>query len=818
MIKDFIIDKDLSFVLFFREKSITFFAQHGYLVDDNGALYNVATPYLEDDLNDLQFAQNGDVLYIFHKDYPTKTLSRYGNTDWRLEDFEFKSGPWSNVNTSETTLTISRTTDTARVKASAPVFTEKDVNRLIRLTVVDDTNTAWQAEKDVSSGDILYSDNKYYKAKSSGKTGTVKPVHSEGTRSDGSILFEYMHAGYGQGKISRYISETEVDVEIDGNMPETLVNKPTDYWELGLIYGGSENPMCGTFFRGRFCFMINDNGIPKVCLSCSDDYNNFADKDYGEVLATNAITVSITNAKYNAGRWLNSSNVLFVGTSSGEFYIDSATSSEPLAPDNVKTQIISEIGSLPITPMKIGAHTLFATETSIRDIVYSYANDSYDPIDLSLYGKHLFRSGIKDMKYQETPDKIAWFVVGNGNLIGLTFSSEQNVSAFHRHNIGGNVKSLAVIPNPNGLSDDLWIEVDRDGKTCIEWLDNGYPLISSDEIENNFDYFDRENKESEYYKNNSFYVDGGLSIDRTPNVSGTFFALSNNLLNREMVYFDADDSSEETPSKTLTSDDNTIDFVIDKFNNGEGYMTFQTAVKTDDSLTYNIRLSDNFVGCKIIVSGIFKDSQQGGFAKTFYNGTLESSDLSFEANTDGTTRYTFSTISIKVYSEIKSDDVSLDGLDHLEGKEVAIMVDGAEMQHQIVTNGTVTVPWYSKHISVGLPINSAYIPQNIYLQGNNSSGIGDVQRIDHVTLMLWRSMGGKIGSNSNNLRELYFRKTDDVMGESSDLYTGNKTIPLSFNTTTIKEKGATVMIQNDSVYPMNILAIAPHFSTSGNGL
>ena len=56
------------------------------------------------------------------------------------------------------------------------------------------------------------------------------------------------------------------------------------------------------------------------------------------------------------------------------------------------------------------------------------------------------------------------------------------------------------------------------------------------------------------------------------------------------------------------------------------------------------------------------------------------------------------------------------------------------------------------------------------------------------------------------------------MGESAPLYTGNKKIPVNMNTTTIKEKGATVLIYNDSVYPMNILAIAPHFSTSANGV
>ena len=226
-------------------------------------------------------------------------------------------------------------------------------------------------------------------------------------------------------------------------------------------------------------------------------------------------------------------------------------------------------------------------------------------------------------------------------------------------------------------------------------------------------------------------------------------------------------------------------------------------MQSNDSNTFTLKTSDNMNGWTYSV------------AKSnviFTNGIIENNTIQFENSVTEN-----ALISLYMRNEEMTDRI-VTGLDHLEGKEVAILADGAELERQTVENGSITIPRKYTKIIVGLPIESIAIPQNIYLQGNNSSGIGDVQRIDHVTLMLWRSMGGKVGTNNKDLQAIYFRKTDDVMGESSDLYTGNKTIPLSFNTTTIKEKGATVMIQNDSVYPMNILAIAPHFSTSGNGL
>ena len=59
---------------------------------------------------------------------------------------------------------------------------------------------------------------------------------------------------------------------------------------------------------------------------------------------------------------------------------------------------------------------------------------------------------------------------------------------------------------------------------------------------------------------------------------------------------------------------------------------------------------------------------------------------------------------------------------------------------------------------------------------------------------------------------------DEKMNKATPLFSGNKTTCVDFNNSTIEERGAKLIIHNDSVFPMNILAIAPHISTSGNGL
>jgi len=69
----------------------------------------IASPYLEADLFELAYVQSADQMWITHRDYPPKVLTRTAHTVWTLDDFEFRDGPYDDINDSATTLTPSDT-------------------------------------------------------------------------------------------------------------------------------------------------------------------------------------------------------------------------------------------------------------------------------------------------------------------------------------------------------------------------------------------------------------------------------------------------------------------------------------------------------------------------------------------------------------------------------------------------------------------------------------------------------------------------------------------------------------------------------------
>ena len=105
----------------------------------------------------------------------------------------------------------------------------------------------------------------------------------------------------------------------------------------------------------------------------------------------------------------------------------------------------------------------------------------------------------------------------------------------------------------------------------------------------------------------------------------------------------------------------------------------------------------------------------------------------------------------------------------------------------------------------------SYTHLDVYKRQPNDygSGIGQKQRINHVLLMRYLSGGGQIGEDEDTLTDILYRQADAAMNEAQELFTGNKEV-LFNGATTKKEAAATLMIQNSSPLPMNILAIVPY--------
>jgi hypothetical protein len=96
----FIFSADQAYMLEFGDLYIRVYA-YGVRV----GTVEVVTPYVEADLFELDYVQSADQMWISHRDYPLKVLTRTAHTTWTLDDYEIEDGPYDDINDTATTLT-----------------------------------------------------------------------------------------------------------------------------------------------------------------------------------------------------------------------------------------------------------------------------------------------------------------------------------------------------------------------------------------------------------------------------------------------------------------------------------------------------------------------------------------------------------------------------------------------------------------------------------------------------------------------------------------------------------------------------------------
>ena len=374
-------------------------------------------------------------------------------------------------------------TETLEIPATGtfePLFTEEMEGQYLRLNSAPNV-PLWYAGMTVTAGMTVKSDGNYYQAESAGTAGNMKPVHTEGTESDGAIEWTYLHSGYGIIKITEVIDEANANATVISTLPAQVVSSGTYKWETPLIGQDGIWPSSVCFFKDRLALGLNAKIGPQVCFSCSGDYENFADMTAGEVLATNAITLPIL-LDLNKIQWLCAQDNLFVGTEGGIVAVKAMTSSEVFGPDNITYDNISSIGTCKIKPIRIGDDILYLGRLAkdIYAIQYNWETDSYAPDEVSLLAYNLLEEGISGWALQYEPNRIIWLVRKDGKLIGLTYNKKQSVRAFHLHETDGEFESVSSIPAPDGTQDEVYFiakrTVNSNTVRYVEYFKNGLPL------------------------------------------------------------------------------------------------------------------------------------------------------------------------------------------------------------------------------------------------------------------------------------------------------------------------------------------------------
>jgi hypothetical protein len=145
----------------------------------------------------------------------------------------------------------------------------------------------------------------------------------------------------------------------------------------------------------------------------------------------------------------------------------------------------------------------------------------------------------------------------------------------------------------------------------------------------------------------------------------------------------------------------------------------------------------------------------------------------------------------------------IDGLDHLEGKKVSILADGAEVSKKIVNNGKITLPSPAAKVQVGLPLVSKLKPLPLEFSSPEGMTLGLKKKIKKVTLKLLESHGGGIGFKEDNISVIEYMKTSDQLDTAPELYTGEKSVNMNSGTKT----SIAPMIVHDTPLPFSVQAM-----------
>lgn len=328
----------------------------------------------------------------------------------------------------------------------------------------------WQANETVRTGDRRFADGWTIEVSgfdlSDRTTGVNPPVHSEGralSQKDGPV-WEFIHDDTGVVKITAVNSATIAEVEVIKTIPQSLDNVATYRWSEGAWSDVQGWPRAIGSFQQRHIY----GGTPTDPRTIwTTVIGGTVDMQAGG-LDDDGFSYILDSEEQEAGeiRWIRgASGYLHIGTTANEFFGRATDSDRAFSELTAKFDSHSSRGTAEIAPVVVDGEPIFVSKNTRRLIAQSVnaENGKFYGNNLTQIARHIFGPGVKSIVYQEEPIPIIWAVGKDGALVGLTYIPTQQVVGFHKHDLaGGRVFDIAVMPTADGLSEELYLQVERD--------------------------------------------------------------------------------------------------------------------------------------------------------------------------------------------------------------------------------------------------------------------------------------------------------------------------------------------------------------------
>ena len=408
----------------------------GHFVGEGSAsrIYTLVTPYAENDLKWLKYAQSADVISLccWNQDsgmsYPTYDLKRVADNNWQISQPSFQASitpPTGLVGSSSDTgktdfqyqVTSISAIDSSESIGSAIV----DIPNAVDITSTAGSNTIrWNEVPNASFYNVYRAAPGY---------NTTVPV--------GSAMG---YVGYATG--------TEF---IDSNIvPDLSQGIPTHDNPLA-----DNPPGCVAYFQDRKFYAGSPQNPDTYWASKPGAYKNFDSRIPS--IADDSLSGTPWSIQVNGIQFMvQMLGGLVILTGQDAWLLNGSNSSptvaQPLTPSSQQAIPQAYNGcSSTVPPIKIEHDLLYVQQLGsiVRDLAYNFWVGVFTGADLTALSSHLFNYfQILQWAYAEEPYKIIWAVRDDGVLLSLTFLKAQEVAGWSRSDTQGSFVSVATVREP----------------------------------------------------------------------------------------------------------------------------------------------------------------------------------------------------------------------------------------------------------------------------------------------------------------------------------------------------------------------------------
>lgn len=233
-------------------------------------------------------------------------------------------------------------------------------------------------------------------------------------------------------------------------------------WEAGFWNDVNGWPQTVCFFESRLVFGGNKSFPDTLWFSETNDVFQMdsrgfeQDPGFGTPRATDPFSQNSKEATVSSMRWMCPGKTIIAGTDQAEFVVEGPDQSKSIAITNTNSDPETHYGGARTQAMRFDNSTVFLQRDrkTLREMIFNLEENAYQAQSLNILAEHIASAyglireqevypgaalpgAIVSMVKQDSPFGLIWCLDNNGCLLGLTRDKNQQICAWHRHDLAG---------------------------------------------------------------------------------------------------------------------------------------------------------------------------------------------------------------------------------------------------------------------------------------------------------------------------------------------------------------------------------------------